>query len=85
MHDALSGARFDPFRELAQRPLAGAVGDLMARGDDERERPLDDLERRHEGEAGVPCHALWMLSHGRTMTAIRPTCSRGAVGAPWSK
>ncbi len=51
---ARSAARLDSFRELANSPASGSMRNFVPYGDDNGDRPFDDLEQRHQCEPGVP-------------------------------
>jgi hypothetical protein len=51
-------ARLNSFRELANSPAPGTMRDFVPCGDDNGDRPLDDLEQRHQCEPGVPGEPL---------------------------
>ena len=50
--------RLDPSRQFPHGAGASSVANLMTDADDDRHRPVDHLERRHEGEPHVPREPL---------------------------
>jgi len=72
---SLLAGRFDPLCQLTERFVPGSMSDFMAHRDEDRDGPLDDLEQRHHGEAGVPGDML-----GTMRVSGRDT--RARLGAP---
>jgi hypothetical protein len=62
----------------------GAVSDLMSNGDDDRHRPVDNLEHGHEGEPHVPGDAricmLVVRRGARADTSFAPRRLRSPIG-----
>lgn len=52
-----SAPGLNPLGKFAEGLSAGAVSNLMSNGDDDRHRPVDNLEHGHEGEPHVPGEA----------------------------
>ncbi len=53
-----SARRLDALRQFAQGLGSGSVGHLMPDADDDGNGPIDELERSHEREPGVPGESL---------------------------
>jgi hypothetical protein len=54
----MSGPCFDPFRQLSECLGTGAMREFVPDRHDDSDRPLDDLEDRHQCETAIPGEAL---------------------------